>query len=311
MAQNNTNEHKTREVIAYGVQDLETGRIIGRLHMQDAKRFEKRLRKDKNTIITFALIVGLGLGAVSGVVGKGFIEDRQEAKQIAYEQQVEERKEVAAARESTYTIDYTIGYGQTISGIVYSYQSDPNIAENLIDEVAYNNDLSHPSLIQAGHTYKFHDVPESALRNPEFMYETGYTVDYDVLDPEIEVQDRIAWTSDYLEDNKIVDEADQIADTMAQDKLDYLVTRYQYAQNLDGEARTNEMNNIRLELRELDAQIEEYLSVYVDATKKEFGREVPTVGIYFGKFHAPRVYQVPNAWMLQYEAEMEAQRSLG
>jgi hypothetical protein len=130
MAQNNTNEHKTREVIGYGVQDLETGRIIGRMHMQDAKKFEKRLRKDKNTIISFALIVGLGLGAVSGVVGKGFIEDRQEAKQIAYVQQVEERKEVAAARESTYTIDYTIGYGQTISGIVYSYQSDPNIAEN-------------------------------------------------------------------------------------------------------------------------------------------------------------------------------------
>lgn len=233
-------------------------------------------------IVVTGALLGIGGTAISAKV------DEYKAEQ-AYVQQVEydERKEEARDTEATYSFDYHVGYGQTLSGIVYSFQDDPNIAQPLIQSIANANDLSHPSLLQANSTIKLHGVPESALMDPELVQHFGYTVNYDYLAPEIEINDRLDWAEKYLNNVSLDTEAMQVAHSFISKELVDLQEKYQMANSMIGEDKEEAMEIVRQDARDLCSTIETHLWVYVDGKDE-------TVGVYFGKFKAPRAYQVSD-----------------
>ena len=85
-------------------------------------------------------------------------------------------------------IEYTIKPGDTISGIVYSYESDDNKAIRIIREIEDFNNINANS-IRDGMTISLFGVPASHLED------FGYTDNYNYFEPKVEVDLRLQFLS--------------------------------------------------------------------------------------------------------------------
>lgn len=117
----------------------------------------------------------------------------------------------------TYEANYVVQNCDTLSGIVASYQTDPNKMYKLIERIADENKLSSPNSLRAGTTITLYGIPE------EHLSDFGYTIDYSKTDPEYELDDlneyiQEASTHVYLTDEN----AQKVADFEA---------KYSYALN--------------------------------------------------------------------------------
>ena len=146
------------------------------------------------------------LGALGGtilvtVVGAGISKQKsksnssQESNAIVKEYDISVRPHYASQLDNTYTVDYEVGYGDTLYGLVIGYCEDANKANNIIDEIVRdkNNDLDNASSIRAGRTYTLYGVPEEHLA--DFGYYVPETED---LSNDERIHDSLDFIKSYI-----------------------------------------------------------------------------------------------------------------
>lgn len=289
MAQRNTKDNapKTKEFVAFGVKDVQTGQIIGKMKMVDPKRLEQKLRKDKTTLMAFALVVGLGLGVAGSIAIDNHIEAKEEERQIAYEQRVEEAKEIAEDRVPVFIVDHVVKYGQSYWGIAESMYEDGNSQKEAYDDMVSLNKDYTPSMLRAGTTIKV-PVPGNQLEN------FGYTINYDILKPELEFNDKMDFIENYINNFIPQDKTQTAILTVVSGDLEDLRTYENELSGLEDSPSTDEA--YREALREVDKvlyYLEEHLGTYIDGKND-------TLGVYTGFFKAPRAYEM-NEENLSYD----------
>ena len=118
---------------------------------------------------------------------------------------------------ATYEANYVVQNCDTLSGIVASYQTDPNKMYKLIERIADENKLSSPNSLRAGTTITLCGIPE------EHLSDFGYTIDYSKTDPEYELDD----LNDYIQEASTYV---YLTDENAQKVADF-EAKYSYALN--------------------------------------------------------------------------------
>lgn len=119
---------------------------------------------------------------------------------------------------NTYEATYVVQNCDTLSGIVASYQTDPNKMKKIIERITDENHLKNPNSLRAGQTITLYGIPEEYLEN------FGYTIDYSKTNPEYELEDLSSYIDNAITYIYITDENEQqFADFEA---------KYSYASNL-------------------------------------------------------------------------------
>lgn len=146
------------------------------------------LRVDLKVIKEFAFTSGAVFMIISSAAlikkSADIVQNREHTHNISNDEAV-----TPVISVPTYEVEYTVQYGDTLSGIVASYQTDPNRMQKIIDRIADINHMSSPSLLRAGKTITLCGIPE------EYLSDFGYTIDYSKTEPEYELED----LSDYIE----------------------------------------------------------------------------------------------------------------
>ncbi len=149
------------------------------------------LRVDLKAIKEFAFTSGAVFMIISSAAlikkSVNMAQNRKHTHDISNDQ--DENYVTSVKSVPTYEAEYTVQYGDTLSGIVASYQTDPNKMQKIIDRIADINHMSSPSLLRAGKTITLCGIPE------EYLSDFGYTIDYSKTEPEYELED----LSDYIE----------------------------------------------------------------------------------------------------------------
>lgn len=269
----------------------ETTRKNGKIINRETGVIEVDVNNILNAMKTGVLVVAIGgalLGGAVSLVSNG-IEERNERQEVMAQQIYNQELERVTNREKTYTIEYEVGFGQTISGIVYSYQSDPNIAQQIIAEVPGRNNLDYASLMQGGKSYYFHGVPESALRDEEFCLRVGQTVNYDFLQPEREIRINLNFITNYVNNNNIKPEQLEEAKKAVDEKTFYINSTLEYIESLPEEERQQEYEELREQTRKSCLDLEERFSYVLEAIVDMDGEE----------------YTVPVGIVGQYKPELQ------
>lgn len=124
----------------------------------------------------------------------------------------------SASSKKTYEAEYVVQNCDTLSGIVASYQTDPNKMYGIIEKIADKNKLKNPNSLRAGETITLYGIPE------EHLIDFGYTIDYTKTDPEYELEDLSNYIDEAITYAYITDDnAQQFADFEA---------KYSYASNI-------------------------------------------------------------------------------
>ena len=190
---------------------------------------QKRLRNNGKDVGTVTLytnnlksIIGMGFAITFGVgvvvgFGAGYAAGRNsvetEVNQVVYNTLSESYFD-----EPTYNgIPYTVKFGDTVSSIVYSYESDPNEASRLIRQIEEFNNIN-ANQVRDGQTIYLYGVPSSRLED------FGYTDNYNLFGATVEADIRI----DFLD--KVVD---SISSTDGLDNDFVNIYRQTYADYLD------------------------------------------------------------------------------
>lgn len=118
----------------------------------------------------------------------------------------------------TYEAEYVVQFGDTLSGIVASYQTDPNKMQKIIERIADINHMSSPNQLIEGKRITLCGIPE------EYLSDFGYTIDYSKTEPEFELDD----LNDYI---KTAISYAYITDENAQYFADF-EAKYSFASNL-------------------------------------------------------------------------------
>lgn len=264
----------------------ETTRKNGKIISRETGEIEVDVNNILNAMKKGALVVAIGGVLLSGTISfaSGKIEEHNERQEVMAQQIYNQELERVTNKKETYTIEYEVGFGQTISGIVYSYQSDPNIAQQIIAEVPGRNNLDYASLMQGGKTYFFHGVPEDALMDEEFCSRVGQTVNYDFLQPEREIQINLNFITNYVNNNRIKPEQLEEAQNAVDEKTFYINSALEYIKSLPEEERQQQYEELREQTRKSCLDLEERFSYVLEATVDMDGKNytVP-VGI-VGKY---------------------------
>lgn len=185
---------------------------------------------DTKTLKNFAFISGCAFLLISsGAIIKDVKDDLREQHQ---KELVEEAIKNYDYVGPTYKVEYTVNFGDTLEGIVSSYQSDPNIMYPLIDTIVRENNLQSRNNLREGKTITLYGVGE------EHLADFGYTLDYTQVSPDCELED----LSDFIEH--------QIATIVLTDKNEQKLAdfeaRYSYAKMLY-DSYKNDENSIDVE----------------------------------------------------------------
>lgn len=82
-------------------------------------------------------------------------------------------------------IEYRVELGQTLTGIITKYETDPNKVYDYLDRIVDLSDIDNASSLRDGTVIRLVGVPESKLE------EFGYSADYNLFPPNIELDDRM------------------------------------------------------------------------------------------------------------------------
>lgn len=142
---------------------------------------------DTKTLKNFAWGCGFAVVVISSV---GYIKNtKDEMVREREEKIVEDAIKNYNYVGPTYEVEYTVNFGDTLEGIVSSYQSDPNIMYPLIDTIVRENKLQSKNSLREGKTITLYGVGE------EHLADFGYTLDYSQVSPDCELED----LSDFIE----------------------------------------------------------------------------------------------------------------
>ena len=100
--------------------------------------------------------------------------------------------------QNKYDIDYTVKDGETLLSILYTYENDPEVIDNLRKKTISSNELTENGYVYAGERIKLFDVPQDKLNY------FGYTTDYDnaVISQDEKLEDYIRYANDAYESPK-------------------------------------------------------------------------------------------------------------
>lgn len=153
--------------------------------------------------------------------------------------------------EARYNIPYTIKPTDTISDIVFSYESDTNKAYDIIDRIADASDIKNVNTLRDGAEVTLVDVPASKLE------QFGYTVDYSLVDPEDELKDRKSYVDKVLVVSKTPET--QAEFELLRDKKESLAAQLRDYYGIDdAELKDYLLDHLLEEYRELCEQVEKY-----------------------------------------------------
>lgn len=165
----------------------------------------------------FKLIVGLcGVILVATTTQRVIDNYRDKSEKARQQELVNEWLANNQETERTYSdIEYVVSFGDTLEGIVYSYQTDTNKVYEIMRKIEYANDLNSKNTIYQGQVLKLCDVPESHLAD------FGYTLDYSKTNPEYELVDLAEFIDEEISRVYVTDENES--------KLADFEARYSYA----------------------------------------------------------------------------------
>lgn len=230
---------------------------------------KKIIRVKNNNVIIGKVKVDLDIIKIAATVG-GFVlittsyfnwldntreELKRESDLASAMEWAREHKET----EKTYSdIEYTVSFGDTLEGIVSSYQSDRNKLYQAMDDIVRDNNLDSKNSIRANETIKLCHVPESHLAD------FGYTLDYSKVNPECELDDLKAFIDDEITYIYITDENERVlADFEA--RYSYATIMYdQYQKDKDSIV----LERILEEYRRLGQEIADIAGVNYDRSIK-------------------------------------------
>ena len=185
---------------------------------------------DTKTLKNFALISGCAFLIIStGALIKGAEDELREQHQKKI---VEDAIKNYNYIGPTYKVEYTVNFGDTLEGIVSSYQSDPNIMYPLIDTIVRENDLKSKNSLYEGETITLYGVGE------EHLADFGYTLDYSQVSPDCELEDLNDFIEHQITGLVLTDENEQ--------KLADFEARYSYAKMLYDQYK-NDSSSIEIE----------------------------------------------------------------
>lgn len=139
-------------------------------------------------------------------------------------------------REPVYDgIEYTVEAGETLSSIVARYSDDLDRRNDIIANICDENDIKYASSLQYGETISLSEVPESKLE------EFGYSTDYSLFDPKIELEDRVNYlkqtyknySSGYYSNTNGIDAIDNYCDNFEKFYEEYKEYNYNPDEYLD------------------------------------------------------------------------------
>lgn len=160
--------------------------------------------------------------------------------------------------EPTYKVQYKVEAGDTLTGIIYSYESDANKVYRYIDQVVDINDLPSASQLRQGEVITLVGVPESKLEN------FGYSSDYTLFPASYEIEDRVKYINHY---NSYIYEAEDNETEVAifRSKVADLEKRYADWQNeKDPETKTYLEDLLLEEYRDLCEELRSLVGVSFD-----------------------------------------------
>lgn len=167
----------------------------------------------------FKLIVGLSGVILVATSTQRMIDNYRDKAEKERQQELYNEWIANASREEverTYSdIEYEVSFGDTLEGIVYSYQTDTNKVYEIMRDIEYANDLDSKNRIYKGQVLKLCGVPESHLAD------FGYTLDYSKTNPEYELVDLAEFIDEEISRVYITDENER--------KLADFEARYSYA----------------------------------------------------------------------------------
>lgn len=239
------NEYKDRTV-------RNNGRKIGR-----TRSYENNIRKLKNyrvkRVIATAAIISFTAGLGAGVGGTKLVESfTKDETQI---ETVNGTKDKVYEDEPRYRgIYYDVQMGDTLSGIVYSYETDADKVNEYIDKICEINKLGNKNSLSDRDVIELYGVPSSKLE------QFGYTDNYNYFDPSVEMNDRLEFIKTQAEKK---DDATLLA------YYENLKDKYQdYKDNHINDDDVEILNDLFEELRDVCRFIDEQYDVSFDYNKK-------------------------------------------
>lgn len=141
----------------------------------------KEIGKVNSNVSNFQKLMVLSAIGFTVLTTTGCSQDKEIVIETEEEINVPPFKEYSEPR---YKVEYKIEYGDNLTSLVYSYESDTNKVYKYIDEIVRENDLDSRNSLRQGNTITLIGVPESKLAD------FGYSADYSLFDPEYELMDR-------------------------------------------------------------------------------------------------------------------------
>lgn len=152
-------------------------------------------------------------------------------------------------------IPYYVRGGDTLLGIIYSYETDSNKAYQLKDDIMYVNHMKYASL-QYGETITLCGIPESKLED------FGYTVNYNFFEPTFEVEDRLLFL-DKVEGHLKLDDELKLEISQLHDR--YRLYQYNYVPY--DEQSEKDLNDLVQEIRDVCEDVEKNYGYSFDNNK--------------------------------------------
>ncbi len=209
------------------------------------------------TNVKKAMIVSgiAGLAIVSFAAGR----ISKETKNVSYAYNVLSENYF---KEPTYNgIKYTVKSGENIWSIVKKYESDESRVASLVSDILRLNKLEG-KILQSGDEIELVGVPSSKLN------EFGYTDNYNLLDPIVEVEVRIDFLNKVKENLSVVPNASSYLERIDEVLDSWNNYKYSYVSSSD-----DEFNLILTELREVCEEAKDYGYDY-DFNKKAYPLDV-------------------------------------
>ena len=158
---------------------------------------------------------------------KGEIDEKKAEQEKAY---MESLLENYQPYEQTFNVPYTVKAGDTLDGIIATYEEDVNTRYDIRDDVTRINDLSSPSNIKAGQ-----ELILTGLENDD-LAQFGYTTDYSLFDPMVKVTDMQEFLVDQLRDAYVGENRVEVYANMTE-RLADLMGMYNDYENLSPETQ--------------------------------------------------------------------------
>lgn len=163
------------------------GRKVGK-----TKSYKKNLKRMLLVGMSYVVFTTTGF-----VIGRVTSKDTEPENNYSFNVVSEDSFDV----EPTYNgIEYTVKLGENLTGIIASYETDADKMYRYLDRIVDLSGLDNASTLRDGTVIRLVGVPESKLE----LF--GYSADYNLFDPNIELDDRVDFLKETSSDVVLTDE---------------------------------------------------------------------------------------------------------